>query len=66
MKGPMKAKNDRKGAYNGKNEEKGAYEGQNEDKRPFKKVCSAKNNKGLRPYMSLILALLIAISFLHL
>ncbi len=34
MKGPMKAKNDRKGASKGKKWGKGAFEGQNEGKRP--------------------------------
>jgi hypothetical protein len=37
MKGPTKAKIDRKGAYKGKNEKKGALEGQNEGNRPSKK-----------------------------
>ncbi len=42
MKGPMKAKNYRKGAYNVKNEEKGVYEGQNKGNKPSKKILLCK------------------------
>ncbi len=45
MKGPTKAKNDRKGAYNWKNEEKGAYEDQNEGKKPSKQILLHKYQK---------------------
>ncbi len=53
MKGPTKAKNDRKGAYKGKNE--APYEGQNEKK--YQKVP--------RAYESLNLALMVVVHNLH-
>ncbi len=58
MKGPTKAKNDRKGAYNGKNEEKGAYEGQNEGNKLQKIFCSANIKKVPRAYETLNPALI--------
>ncbi len=53
MKGPKKAKNDRKGAYNGKNEEKGAYKVQKEGNKLSKKFFSENIKKVLRAYESL-------------
>jgi hypothetical protein len=45
MKGPTKAKNDRKLPTTEKNEEKGAYKGQNEGKKPSKFFLLCKYQK---------------------